>query len=218
MLYSASPNLIIGFHGCDEETRDKLLTNPNEIKISKQPHDWLGNGMYFWENNYERALQWAKDKQKRNEIKKPAAIGAVLQLNYCCDFLDSEYINTLKYYYSVMKTLYSNAGQPLPANRDLSSDKHKDKIFRELDCSVIEFMHAEIERQAKEEIQSKSYSSIKIFDSTRGVFTEGGAAFEGAGLFEKSHIQICIRNPNCIKGFFLPRKEVDFMKYVKIID
>lgn len=44
MLYSASPNLIIGFHGCDEETRDKLLTNPNEIKISKQPHDWLGNG------------------------------------------------------------------------------------------------------------------------------------------------------------------------------
>ncbi len=27
-----------------------------------------------------------------------------------------------------------------------------------------------------------------------------------AGLTEKNHIQICIRNPNCIKSFFLPRE------------
>jgi hypothetical protein len=218
MLYSASPNLIIGFHGCDEETRDELLNNPNVIKISKEKYDWLGNGMYFWENNYERALQWAKDKGKRNTIKKPAVIGAVLQLNYCCDFLDSEYINTLKYYYSVMETLYRNAGQPMPTNKDLPSDNHKDKILRELDCSVIEFMHAEIQRQAKEEIQSAGYTAIKIFDSVRGVFTEGGQAFEGSGLFAKSHIQVCVRNLNCIKGFFLPRKEINFFKYLNIVD
>jgi hypothetical protein len=40
MLYSASPNLIIGFHGCDENTRDKLLTNPDKIEISKEKYDW----------------------------------------------------------------------------------------------------------------------------------------------------------------------------------
>lgn len=28
---------------------------------------------------------------------------------------------------------------------------------------------------------------------------------EGAGIKEKSHIQICVRNTNCIKGYFLPR-------------
>lgn len=27
-----------------------------------------------------------------------------------------------------------------------------------------------------------------------------------AGFTEKNHIQICIRNPNCIKSFFLPRE------------
>lgn len=194
-----------------------LLSYPNEIKISKEKYDWLGNGMYFWENNYERALQWAKDKQKRNPEKKPAVIGAVLQLNYCCDFLDSEYINTLKHYYKLMEIFYKNAEQPLPKNKDLSYDRHKDKILRELDCSVIEFMHSEIQRQAKEEIQTKSYTSIKIFDSVRGVFTEGGQAFEGSGLFAKSHIQICVRNLNCIKGFFLQRKEIDFNKYLNIV-
>ena len=178
MLYSASPHLIIGFHGCDEKTRDHLLTKPNEIKISKEKYDWLGNGMYFWENNYERALQWAKEKQKRGELNKPAVIGAVLQLSYCCDFLDSGYINTLRYYYSLMKALYINAGETLPVNKDLSSDDYKDKILRELDCAVIEFMHAEIQRQAKDEIQAKGYTNIKIFDSVRGVFTEGGPALK----------------------------------------
>lgn len=217
MLYSANPNLVIGFHGCDEETRNKLLTNPNLIEISKEKYDWLGNGMYFWENNYERALQWAKDKQKRKALKKPAVTGAVLQLNYCCDFLDTEYINVLSHYYNLMETLYNNAGKPLPTNKDLPSDNYKDKILRELDCSVIEFMHAEIQRRTKEEIQTKGYTAIKVFDSVRGVFTEGGQAFKGSGLFAKSHIQICVRNHNCIKGFFLPRKEIDFFKYLKIV-
>ena len=26
-----------------------------------------------------------------------------------------------------------------------------------------------------------------------------------AGFAEKNHIQICVCNPNCIKGYFLPR-------------
>jgi hypothetical protein len=33
---------------------------------------------------------------------------------------------------------------------------------------------------------------------------EGDPIYPGAGVYEKSHIQTCFRNPNCIKGFFLP--------------
>lgn len=54
------------------------------------------------------------------------------------------------------------------------------------------------------------FSSITIFDSTRRAFLEGGPAFPGAGIHKKSHIQICIRNINCIKGFFIPREKVQF--------
>ena len=215
-MYDARPNLIIGFHGCDEETRLKVLNQPDKIKVSKEKFDWLGHGMYFWENNYERALQWAEDKQKRGEIKKAAVIGAILQLNYCCDLLDSKYIKTIQHYYQLMAASYKKAGWPLPKNKDLPTDQYKDKILRELDCSVIEFMHNEIYRQAKEQLNAIGHTDYKIFDSTRGMFTEGGPAFDGAGIFEKSHIQICIRNLNCIKGFFLPRKETDFMKYLQI--
>jgi hypothetical protein len=45
----------------------------------------------------------------------------------------------------------------------------------------------------------------RAFDSVRGVFWEGKPLYPNAGFAEKNHIQICVCNPNCIKGYFLPR-------------
>ena len=211
-MYDIRPNLVIGFHGCDASVRDALLINPDSTKKSEKPYDWLGHGMYFWENNLERAFQWAKDKEKRGEIKTPSVIGAVLYLGYCCDLLDSNFMFLLKNYYRLMEAGYSALDKDLPQNKDLKQDFYKDKILRELDCTVIEFMHSQIQEQVKADLAGKGYSDYKVFDSVRGVFTEGGPAFSGAGILEKSHIQICVRNSNCIKGFFLPRRETDFLK------
>ena len=214
-MYDVKPNLVIGFHGCDLDVRDKLLNQPDEIVISRKPYDWLGHGMYFWESNYTRAFQWALDKKKRGAIKTPAVIGAILHLGYCCDLLDSKYIPFLQWAYRLMKDRGASKGVQLPKNKDLPQDKYKDKLLRELDCLVIEFMHQLFLKNRQAEIETKGSSGYKLFDSTRGAFTEGGPAFEGAGIFEKSHIQICIRNPNCIKGFFLPRQEIDFQKWLE---
>jgi len=209
-MYDVKPNLIIGFHGCDADVCEALLNNPNHIKISEKPYDWLGHGMYFWENNYDRALQWANDKKERGEINQPAVIGALLQPGYCCDFTETKYIQVLSSHYYIMEKGYRLMEKALPENKDLPYDKHKDKILRELDCTVIEYMHKLLFRNAEKEIRKNGFTQNKLFDSTRGVFTEGGPAFNGAGLFAKTHIQICIRNLNCIKGFFLPRREIDF--------
>ncbi|HEY1201935.1 MAG TPA: hypothetical protein VGE79_13180, partial [Niastella sp.] len=181
--------------------------------INRNPYDWLGHGMYFWENNYERALQWAIDKQRRGAIKEPAVIGALLQPGYCCDFLDSKFIRMLAANYKIMEEEYKNLEMALPRNKDLPHDRYKDMILRELDCLTIEFMHERMLRDVQTEMQAKGFSNNDVFDSTRGAFIEGGPIYEGAGIYEKTHIQICIRNLNCIKGFFLPRKETDFLHY-----
>ena len=200
--------MIIGFHGCDASTTKKLLNNPNKIEISDKPYDWLGHGIYFWENNYRRALNWAKDKEKKGEIEKASVIGAALTLDYCLDLVDSEFIDTISAYYKVMKDDFELNNKDLPKNADVKRDEHKDLLIRELDCAVIEYMHQKIEEEYTADIKTKGFSDFKIFDSARGVFTEGGSAFPGAGIQKKSHIQICIRNMKCIKGFFLPRKEL----------
>lgn len=207
-MYSGRSNLILGFHGCDEAVRDILLSKPNDIQGSEKPYDWLGHGMYFWENNYARALDWAKDKAKRKEIKKASVIGAVLSLDYCLDLTDSRYIELIKVYYELMKSNYSDLGKDMPENKDAKNDAHKDKLLRELDCSVIEFMHTTILSERDKEVDMQGFSDLKIFDSARGVFVEGGPIYPGAGIQSKTHIQICIRNFNCIKGFFLPRNVI----------
>lgn len=204
-MYSTRKNLLIGFHGCDESVCTQLLLQPDSILKSKKPYDWLGHGIYFWENNFERAKQWAHDKAKKGEIEKPAVLGAVLSLDYCFDLLDNQYTKMLKEYYELMKVSYQSVGKDMPQNKDITHDFHKDKILRNLDCAVIEFMHQTISEGIKKEKNNSGFSYLKEFDSTRGVFTEGGPAFEGAGIQLKSHIQICIRNTNCIKGFFMPR-------------
>ena len=154
-MYDIKPNMIIGFHGCEASVRDALLNNPNEIKISRKPFDWLGHGMYFWENNYERALQWAQDKKSRGAIKEPAVIGAVLYLGYCCDFLDSKYIRLLAQSFDGLEERSKESLEVIPSNKDIASDPHKDRILRHLDCAVIEYMHVRIFAGVQRDIQTK---------------------------------------------------------------
>ncbi|WP_206022272.1 hypothetical protein [Pseudoflavitalea sp. G-6-1-2] len=96
----------------------------------------------------------------------------------------------------------------------MPSDKFNNKLLRYLDCAVIEFMHLELTENTHITPDQTSNSLWRPFDSTRCAFIEGGPAFDGSCLHEKTHIQICIRNPNCIKGFFMPRREIDYQEWL----
>ncbi len=74
----------------------------------------------------------------------------------------------------------------------------KTNLHRKLDCAVIQTIHAFNEDQSQLE-----------YDSVRGVFVEGDKLYPNSGFNERNHIQLCIRNPNCIKGYFHPRKMND---------
>jgi len=131
-MYDFRPNTIIGFHGCDLDVRTKLVNNPDNVEISKKSFEWLGHGMYFWENNYVRAQEWANNKYQQGHIKRPSVLGAIIQLDYCCDFLDSKFIQLFKAYYEIMEHNYASAGQELPKNKDAADDPHYDKLIRKL--------------------------------------------------------------------------------------
>jgi hypothetical protein len=210
IIYNHRPNLYIGFHGCDRSVRDKLINTPNTVKKSEESYDWLGHGFYVWENNYKRALQWALYKKKKGEIKHPDVVGVVYQLRHCLDFTDSEYTEMIAEYYKAMSAEFILIGNELPKNKDIPGDFNKDIVIRELDCAVIEYLHQKISENINKNKHLSENNLLHHFDTVRGVFTEGGPAFDGAGIQLKSHIQICIRNLNCIQGFFIPRQESRF--------
>ena len=53
-MYSKTPAYIYGFHGCTKEVYDKVIYQNQPMKKSDNAYDWLGNGIYFWENSYQR--------------------------------------------------------------------------------------------------------------------------------------------------------------------
>lgn len=154
-MYRERPNLTIGFHGCDLSVRDNLVQNPNQVKKSQEKFDWLGHGFYIWENNYERALKWAKEKKERGSLTNPSVVGVVYHLNYCLDFTDSEFIQLLPSYYDLMVQDLKLTNREVPQNKNQPQDKYHDLIFRELDCAVIQYLHQKIEYQIKDDLKKK---------------------------------------------------------------
>lgn len=191
-MYSKLPNLVIGFHGCHKDVFDKVIHKGEHLKASSNSYDWLGNGIYFWEQNYERAYTWAFNRYGEDG----AVIGAVLDLGYCLNLTDSASNSVLLMGYKLLKLRCMLGNQPLPINR--KSTKSKDVLLRDLDCAVIQQIHHYNKNRAPQE-----------FDSVRGIFTEGDPVYEGSEFLEKTHVQLCICNPNCIKGYFNPLTKTD---------
>lgn len=91
-MYTIASGLTLGFHGCDQSVVDKVIIGEENLIPSNNLWDWLGNGIYFWENSPVRALEFAIDLSKHPErtkhpIERPAVIGAVINLGYCLNLL-----------------------------------------------------------------------------------------------------------------------------------
>lgn len=203
-MYISGTGLVIGFHGTDQSVVDNLIQGKGDLTIKANPYDWLGHGIYFWENSPSRAMEWAIElsRKPKTHIKKPAVVGAIIELGRCLDFLDYNNTAMLKMSYETLKRTYTKA---YPDKSILETMPHntggEDLLYRKLDCAVIETLHGMVETQGYR------------YDSLRGVFWEGRPVYEEAGFREKNHIQICVRNINCIKGYFLPLKRIE--KYNK---
>lgn len=189
-MYSKQPAYVYGFHGCTKETFEAVLYNHEPLRKSNNSYDWLGNGVYFWENSYQRAVEWAKKHYGENGV----VIGAFIDLGYCLDTTDYSFVELFKLGYELLKHDIEDSKSEMPCNRHGHSKN--DLLLRDLDCAVIERIHD----------YSRQTSGMRSFNSVRGTFEEGTEMYPGAGFKEKTHTQICIVNPNCIKGYFAPKR------------
>ena len=186
-MYHKLPNLVLGFHGCSSAVFKNVIHASDTLRASENEYDWLGHGIYFWEYNYQRAYEWAMNRHGADG----AVIGAVIDLGYCLNLTDSFSSDILRNGYEILKIRCAAAGMQIPQN--VPSKKTRDVLLRNLDCAVIQQVHDYNEQTGK-----------MPFDSVRGIFTEGGPVYPESQFQEKTHVQLCICNPNCIKGYFAP--------------
>jgi hypothetical protein len=199
-VYQAKPGLTIGFHGCDQSLVKRLVRGETSLIQSNNSYDWLGTGIYFWENNSQRALGFAHELKKRqgknSKIKNPAVVGAVIDMGFCMDLMDDAHIQLVTMSYENLLASSAAINEPVPVNRDVSGSN--DLLLRDLDCAVINNLHI-----------IRKGIGLPAYDSVRSAFIEGEKLYSNSGFHRKNHIQLCVRNPNCIKGYFLPRTTDD---------
>lgn len=118
-MYSSKPSIVYGFHGLDKTAAYKILTQKDEFRHSDNDFDWLGYGIYFWENNLERAKQYAEVDSKRtnSSIKDPFVLGAVIELGNCLDLMDQKHIDFIKIAYEQMVNDLTSEGKKIPINQ-----------------------------------------------------------------------------------------------------
>jgi hypothetical protein len=200
-LYQRLPGLVLGFHGCERTVGEDILCGRVEhLKPSENKYDWLGNGIYFWENDPQRALEFAEARNARprnahGHIAEPFVIGAVLDLGYCLNLLDRSALAELRLAHQTLAATYAQSGEPMPANSDRGA--------RFLDRAVIETLHG------YRELLDTQVGGFPPYDTVRTAFFEGDPVYDGAGFQEKNHIQLAVRSATCIKGYFRPIRSND---------
>jgi hypothetical protein len=196
-------SFVLGYHGCEREVGQAILSGENHVAISENAYDWLGHGAYFWENSAERALEWAEFLKQHppradRRIDEPFVIGAVIQVGDCLDLADARSLEIVRAGYEEFERTTSSAGAEMPVN-EAAHPRDIDLVKRHLDCAVVNFVCLLRQQQG-----------LKPFDTVRGVFTEGGPLYPGAKILAKTHAQICVRDPRTsIKGYFRRVAEIE---------
>ena len=93
-MHDYQPFSVIGFHSCDREVGLRVLNGHDELLPSQNAWDWLGSGIYFWEQNPLRALEYAVESAERKQFNKkpistPFVLGAIIDLGNCLDLVES---------------------------------------------------------------------------------------------------------------------------------
>jgi len=193
------PGFVIGFHGCEQAVAERILAGKEHVRISKNSHDWLGSGAYFWENNPARALSWAKflaanPRPGAAKIVEPAVIGAIMDPGSCLDLTEDSSLELVEAAFHDFVRFSEGAASPIPRNEP-GFRGDEDYVKRHLDCAVLNFLH-----------QTRAEVGLLPFDTVRAPFLEGGSLFPGSKLTAKTHVQWCVLNPTkSIIGYFRPR-------------
>ena len=179
---------MLGYHGCDESVAERLISG-EPFQKSINDYDWLGPGIYFWEANPLRGLEFAVELQNApwgSDITTPAIVGVIIDLGFCLDLTTAAGIRQVRAAHASYISNCEQTGDVIPQN---SADANY--LRRQLDCAVFTQLH-----QIREDDEDQP------IDIVRGVFVEGEPAYEGAGFRAKTHIQICVCNTSSIKGVF----------------
>ena len=169
-------SFVLGFHGCDRTVAETVISGREPLRPSKNDYDWLGPGVYFWEANPRRGLEFAFEAAERASRRKhrpvplenasPSVVGAVIELGYCLDLTTSVGIEIVKEAHADMVATLTALGEKIPTNSE-------DRLRHNLDCAVMKYVRGILRRKKRRStLYAPSSSKVSNFMKARAFMTK----------------------------------------------
>jgi hypothetical protein len=184
------PIELVGHHGTNIEAARQILQTG--FTLSRNNYDWLGKGVYFWQDAPYRAWHWAsEDCQKKGG--DPAVIRSLVKIrrDEFMDLLDyrqdPNWANELR---RTHQDLQKKTSIVLPSNKRATG-------YHALDRLVFDTLIEDILKPM----------DINIL-AVRACFQEGEEIYSGLAIYNKSHIQIAVRDiSSIVESILLTKKD-----------
>lgn len=148
------------------------------FRYSRNEYDWLGDGVYFFQDAPLRAREWAT----RRYGDDAAVIGSVIRLEGCIDLLDIGWVEVLTEAFEEYQVQQLQLRQPLP---------RQSTGARRLDRAVVNYV-VDVLAEAGE-----------IVRTVRSTFSEGRPIFPDSALLDRSHVQVVVRDMAVVEDVWL---------------
>jgi hypothetical protein len=197
--------MFIGYHGTTLAAAVRILmrVDTNEYWLrSRNEYDWLGDGIYFFQDAPLRALLYAEKKASSQAGEEPAIIAARFKLETCLDLLDVGATNYLRKIHEAS----SEADQPpLPSQRRISIlHKPRENIVvgrgrsTRITLARRHLLDRVIVNRTVMAVQQKFRRKV---DAVRCAFVDGRPPYPTSWLYDLAHVQVCVRSVRkCLIG------------------
>lgn len=184
------------YHGTTLSNALTVVQHQAPFDHSDNGGDWLGKGVYFFEDNLIRAIDWAKGRVSQlaltGKVEDPAVIAAELDLSQCLDICSSDWDDALR-----------EVANRLELAGELRH-QHGPLLFTALRTPVVIADHAMHISTACENTADAHVIDTLIEDLTgagevitaiRGAFPSGIQLYRNSYFFDQTHIQIAVLDP-----------------------
>lgn len=163
---------VTAYHGTGQAVAEVVLEKG--FIPSVNDGDWLGSGVYFFEGDHGQARQWASTRFPDD----PAILEATISLDQCWDLTTEVGWKMLDMGYDWLLKLSRAAKAALPEQHGAD---HR------IDCLVINFVVGALRERGI------------IVETVRAPFFDGAPPYPHSAFYNRTHIQIAVRELAAIR-------------------
>lgn len=183
------------YHGTTLNAALQIADRATPFKLSQNGKDWLGRGIYFYEEDLTRAVKWAYGRVEQlkdtGQTEAPAVIVADLDLTACLDLCSVRWANSLA---NLANSLQVGSSQAVPMQHgprlQTAAGQWITIADREFPIGTACDNHADA--LLVDALYQQLLDKGEPVTAKRGAFQCGRQLYTNSYFFDETHVQIAV--------------------------